>query len=528
MLAIALVAALAVPAAAHAAGLDETCQLTATRFDPDTVNVLYPDSSAQYWSASYTAVPGTRIRIDGVYPYARYTSWNVYDPILRPFAKLSDYQIAPDPGSANPFLPGASRTTPAARRHYTLFITFSPNDHPGPNTIYVDPSQHPSGVFTLRVYVPDRGRDVTGGVGNPQVTWEPTQPEPTTAAPLPLPVASPASPCAGLQKPSESLVTGAYAGQEGPIPGGPLPGRNPPDWHKFTNLCQSGADLLLGNAIGDQVPQSGPNPCGEFGTGGFLSNLDNAYVYSFISRGFGPIVVLHGRAPTFAATYPNARVMPRGVQLRYFSFCQNDPVSERYVACRRDDQIKRRARRLHDRDLRAERVAGGGAAALPRHHQLDPVGTAAPGRRAVSPDAGLVPAGDPERHLRLGEEADGRVLPGGAVLRGVARGGAGVLLVKRLLARRRARRAPAHPLRDRRADAPAAPAAADPNPHRSLAWRRTRARPPRRIRSTGRAVVPHNRFMAANGVSEIHDDGWQTDAYTWAGPLGRSPQTKSS
>jgi hypothetical protein len=258
----------------------------------------------------------------------------VYDPILRPFAKLSDFEIAPDPGSANPFLPGARRDTPPSQRHYTLFISF---DHPGPNTIYVDPKQHPSGVFTLRVYVPDRGRDVTGGVGNPQVTWEPAHPS-TTALPLP----SPASPCGGLQKPSQSLVTGAYAGQEGPIPGAPVPGRTPPDWHKFTNLCQSGADLLFGNAAGDQVPQGGPNPCGKFGTGGFLSNIDNSYVYSFISRGFGPIVVFHGRAPTFAATYPNARVMPGRVQLRYFSFCQNDPFSERYVACRRDDQIKRR------------------------------------------------------------------------------------------------------------------------------------------------------------------------------------------
>src|SRR5689334_21428075 len=137
MLIVALLAALAAPAGADAAGVDETCQLTATRFDPDTVNVLYPDSSAQYWSATYTAVPGTRIRIDGIYPYARYTSWNVYDPILRPFAKKSDFQIAPDSGSANPFLPGARRNTPVAHRHYTLFITFSQGDHPGPNTIYV-------------------------------------------------------------------------------------------------------------------------------------------------------------------------------------------------------------------------------------------------------------------------------------------------------------------------------------------------------------------------------------------------------
>ena len=83
----AVAAALFLPGVAHAQGLDQTCELTATRFDPDTVNVLFPDSSAQYWSAQYTAVPGTRIRIDGIFPYARYTSWNVYDPILRPFAK---------------------------------------------------------------------------------------------------------------------------------------------------------------------------------------------------------------------------------------------------------------------------------------------------------------------------------------------------------------------------------------------------------------------------------------------------------
>lgn len=40
--------------------------------------------------------------------------------------------------------------------------------------------------------------------------------------------------------------------------------------------------------------------------------------------------------------------------------------------------------------------------------------------------------------------------------------------------------------------------------------------------------VPQNPFMAPNGSSEIHDDGWQTDFYTWGGPLGRSPQTLSS
>ena len=124
----------------RAQGVDQTCQLSATAFDPDTVNVLFADSSAQSWWADYVAVPGTRIRIDGVFPYSRYTSWNVYDPVLRPFAKLSDYQRVPDPWSSNPFVPGASQTAPVSERHYTMFITFSPTDNPGPNTNYVDPS----------------------------------------------------------------------------------------------------------------------------------------------------------------------------------------------------------------------------------------------------------------------------------------------------------------------------------------------------------------------------------------------------
>jgi hypothetical protein len=45
---------------------------------------------------------------------------------------------------------------------------------------------------------------------------------------------------------------------------------------------------------------------------------------------------------------------------------------------------------------------------------------------------------------------------------------------------------------------------------------------------TGIPPTPRNRFMAPNGRSEIHDDAWQTDAYTWAGPLGRSPVVTST
>ena len=51
VLAVLMVAALTGPAVARAEGLDQTCELTATRFDADATNILFPDSSAQYWSA---------------------------------------------------------------------------------------------------------------------------------------------------------------------------------------------------------------------------------------------------------------------------------------------------------------------------------------------------------------------------------------------------------------------------------------------------------------------------------------------
>jgi hypothetical protein len=40
--------------------------------------------------------------------------------------------------------------------------------------------------------------------------------------------------------------------------------------------------------------------------------------------------------------------------------------------------------------------------------------------------------------------------------------------------------------------------------------------------------VPQNPFMAPNGASEIHNDVWQSDIYTYGGPLGRKPQQTSN
>jgi hypothetical protein len=49
---------------------------------------------------------------------------------------------------------------------------------------------------------------------------------------------------------------------------------------------------------------------------------------------------------------------------------------------------------------------------------------------------------------------------------------------------------------------------------------------PQPIRGAARA--PQNPFMAGNGRSEIHDDAWQTDTYTYGGPLGYKPHEASN
>jgi hypothetical protein len=99
---IAGVVMLAAPAGASAHGVDTTCQFALTRLDATTTNALAVDTNAVYWGGTYAALPGTRIRIEGQYPYARYISWNVYDSAARPIDALSDVQLAPDPGSSQP------------------------------------------------------------------------------------------------------------------------------------------------------------------------------------------------------------------------------------------------------------------------------------------------------------------------------------------------------------------------------------------------------------------------------------------
>jgi hypothetical protein len=322
-------AALAGPSAASGQGLDTTCQFSLTRLDSSITNTLAVDTHAVYWGGQYTAVPGTRIRIEADFPYSRYTSWNLYDSQAKPISGLNDQELKADPGSSNPFLPGADRF--ARRRHYTAFIEFKKAPaNPRPNTIYTGSS--PQGTFLLRVYMPDIGRDAKGGVPLPRLTLEPANGSggaPSIAA------------CREAQAPYPQQLNDAVAGAPGiPDPtndGEGYPGRNPPNWRLYVNVARVVTDVMLDNETGqglhDQVTNAEPDGPGIF------ANRDIDYVFAPTSRGFGEVLVIHGKAPTFADTRGGVPVMPSGQQVRYFSFCQYEPGSQRVIGCAPDDEI---------------------------------------------------------------------------------------------------------------------------------------------------------------------------------------------
>ncbi len=312
------VAAVSAVSTAGGQGVDTTCMLALTKSDPATLNIAYPDESATYWVGGYQALPGTRLRIEGEFPHARYMSFNVYDQAQRPIDAIADVQVVPDPGSRNPFPPGAKRNP--KQRSYTAFVEFGarperPEDR-APNTLYTGTGQsgapNVNGALIYRVYIPDRGRDEAGGTGIPTVTLQAADGGP-----------APRSACSDLAKPPGPGVNEQVAASDAELP---LPGRtasDPPAWRKFVNVLYTAFPSQTTQELG--------------GSGGFFSNVDNAYLAASVSRELGKIVVTRMRAPTFPDTRDGAKRMPRG-ELRYFSLCENEFASQRFIACRADDQ----------------------------------------------------------------------------------------------------------------------------------------------------------------------------------------------
>jgi hypothetical protein len=138
---------------------------------PET-NYSNPDVQAAYWIMDYTVQKGLRITLSGRYPDSRYMSFEVYASDGAQFtangvgSTLTDYQIAPDPGSVNPW---QHRAQPGGRYTVTLRSDAARGEV---NTLPLAPPGTPDGtlgLLFLRVYVP--AHDDPGRVPLPAVTF---------------------------------------------------------------------------------------------------------------------------------------------------------------------------------------------------------------------------------------------------------------------------------------------------------------------------------------------------------------------
>lgn len=316
-------AALAAVVAAPAAGRACSWPLV---IEADTFNVAYPDANATYWVTHVAGVPGTRIRIDGAYPAARYFSFHAYDELQRPVGALADREIAPVAGSENPFVePGAP-----AGGSYTAFVEFTaPPADPAPNTLYAgatnEGAPNPSGVIIYRVYVPDDAGDLAGGVPLPALTLE----TPDGRVALFLGSCEPLPPSAG--SPLSTLIRETSFPNAVPRAIPWPPAQDPPEFVKFYSLATNLIDRLPPNPATDAIPRDT--------SGGFLSNRHINYLFALTSREFGDVFVMRARAPVAPDTRAGADPTDPA-DVRYWSVCQNDFPTQRFIACLADYQVR--------------------------------------------------------------------------------------------------------------------------------------------------------------------------------------------
>lgn len=159
-----------------------TSPYTANRF-PNYIDISGGNYFAQrFWLRDDVPAPpgmfkveyGGWVEFHGRYPYARYFAYHPNDEDMNNLETLRDQDIAPDPGSVNPFWSAAAGD---AKRYYTVRLAFSQKpEHPLPNTRYVGARKDgitPNGWVNniLRLYASDLGNTAnSGGVPLPAMT----------------------------------------------------------------------------------------------------------------------------------------------------------------------------------------------------------------------------------------------------------------------------------------------------------------------------------------------------------------------
>lgn len=300
----------------------------------DLTNTAFPGTEIAYWGAKFRTPPGAVLRLRGRYPHARYSSLNAYESGGGvPTGSISDRQIRPDRGSVNPSLPRRDRR--AKKRSWTVrVIGRSAPARPARNTLYAAPSTDAYQDILYRVYVPDRGRNLSGGTGVPR-------PELVLADgsvlrgralcralnsnhnyvsnPLPRPI-------------YDSLVN--WPGQD------PLtnPARPRFSFIKFFNI---GLSMARYKSDAEFLAAWRENPV-EQGT--LYANNDARYMTGAVSFRFGELLVIRGSMPTTPRTWHGNRRTRAGQMVEWDMCTVESLATTKTHRCLFDEQVPLRGR----------------------------------------------------------------------------------------------------------------------------------------------------------------------------------------
>ena len=238
---------------------------------------LFTDSNNAYWRIRFRLPKNSKIalRFRGRFSYSRYMSFNVYDQAtLNSQYSLADFNIQPDSGNLNPFLPDASRGS--ENRNYTVWVV--PSDMKDKFSSYSNVMGYPvtqkESAFQYlevwyRVYFPDIFSDGNGNVSLPHI--ESFDPDTMNAKECPE--------RGEIQPPGLSLTNSPPTASEG--------------------------DVFFYRSAGANI----------------YSLPDNQYLTSRLTRKKNEVYAFKFRNPQFSNTYFEHDKFNADTQIRYWSLC---------------------------------------------------------------------------------------------------------------------------------------------------------------------------------------------------------------
>lgn len=300
-------------------------------FEPtyDRLNVIFPDKATRYFGVAYAIPPGGYIEVTGKFPHARYFSLQTATNTTQTIASLPDYQMVPDAGSSNPFLPGARRDV--RKRRFTLRIVRGaapPPEQRAPNTLYDSTERGvPGNILAYRLYLADRRTGTFGGVPLPDLTLVSAN---GTRVAIPN--------CPDLAPDTTTVSDDLAAAPATPDPVGRA--SDPPAWHRLVSVPINVAYDVTNTP---PAPPGAGGPATDaaeaLGLDALGASADNAYLYAYLSQKFGRVVLIRGRMPTTPKTFDGQKTMGSG-QLRYWSMCSADAVPPQPTfECTHDEQV---------------------------------------------------------------------------------------------------------------------------------------------------------------------------------------------